>query len=288
MKKILITGCNGYIGRHLVQLLNRSFQYEIYGLDLDAGNRVFLPVNASHYVNGDIRRLHQYSDAKPLGFPSKFDCVIHLAALVRVNESVERPSDYYETNLLGTKNVIEYYNCDNFIFASTGAAEYPVSPYAYSKRCAEDIVNELCAKHQRDFTIFRFYNVIGTDGIPPTNVDGLFYNLMKAQQTGVFNLYGTDCDTPDGSPVRDYVHVNEICHAIWQAIETPAMNLQNLGHGKGMSVKEMVDLYKKVNNCDFQVNLLPKRPGDLEYSVLDNPSKYMVNLYTNEDLLRAT
>lgn len=285
MKKILITGCNGYIGQHLIKLLR--LEYEIFGLDVVAGSRVFYALDDGHYANRSIRHRIYNGDFQPMNWPYKFDCVIHLAALVRVNESVERPTAYYETNITGTINVIQDYECDNFIFASTGAAEYPVSPYALSKRCAEDIVKELCAKHQRNFTIFRFYNVIGSDGIPPTNVDGLFFNLMKAEQTGEFNLYGNDCATPDGSPVRDYVHVNEICHAIWQAIKTPAMGLENLGHGVGMSVKEMVDIYKKVNNCNFKVNVLPKRPGDLEYSVLDNPSKYMTQLYTNEELLRT-
>jgi len=286
MKKILITGCKGYIGQHLVKLLKN--EYEIYGLDLDRGSNMLHFNDDTRYVNHNIRNSFDNYLFELLDWPSRFDCIIHLAALVRVNESVERPTDYYETNLVGTVNVLEDFACDNFIFASTGAAEYPVSPYALSKRCGEDIVKEQCAKHQRDFTIFRFYNVIGSDGIPPTNVDGLFYNLMKAEQTGEFNLYGDDYETRDGSPVRDYVHVNEICHAIWQAIETPAMKLENLGHGVGMTVKEMVNTYKKVNNCDFKVNVLPKRPGDLKYSVLDNPSKYMVNLYTNEELLRAT
>lgn len=286
MKKILITGCDGYIGQHLCKLLKD--EYEIYGIDMARRKRTAYNFNAGHYIGHDIRNIFEYYLLDVALWPTKFDCVIHLAALVRVNESVAKPTIYYETNIKGTINVIEDFACDNFIFASTGAAEYPVSPYALSKRFGEDIVKELCAKHQRDFTIFRFYNVIGSDGIPPTNVDGLFYNLMKAQETGEFNLYGDDYGTRDGSPVRDYVHVNEICHAIWHAIEIPAMRLENLGHGFGMTVKEMVDKYKKVNNCDFKVNVLPRRPGDLESSVLDNPSKYMIHLYTNEELLRAT
>ena len=286
MKKILITGCDGYIGQHLCKLLKD--EYEIYGIDMARRKRTAYNFNAGHYIGHDIRNIFEHYLLDVALWPIKFDCVIHLAALVRVNESVAKPTIYYETNIKGTINVIEDFACDNFIFASTGAAEYPVSPYALSKRCGEDIVKELCAKHQRDFTIFRFYNVIGSGGIPPTNVDGLFFNLMKAEQTGEFNLYGDDYETRDGSPVRDYVHVNEICHAIWQAIETPAMRLENLGHGIGMTVKQMVDIYKKVNNCDFKVNVLPRRPGDVQSSVLSNPSKYLVHLNTNEELLRKT
>ena len=217
--------------------------------------------------------------------PEHYDCVIHLAALVRVNESVERPATYYNNNINGTVNVLHHCRGDNFIFASTGAAENPISPYALSKRVAEDIVHEAC--HTGYYTIFRFYNVIGTDGIPPTNPDGLFSNLIKAQNEGTFNLYGNDYNTPDGSAIRDYVHVMEICRAIRMAIEVPANGLENLGHGKGHSVKEMITKYQEVNNCKFDVVPCQRREGDLEYSVLANVSPYMKHRYTFDELMKA-
>jgi UDP-glucose 4-epimerase len=216
-----------------------------------------------------------------------FDTVVHLAALVKVNESVLKPISYYDTNINGTVNVLQELFFKNFVFASTGTAANPINPYALSKRCAEDIVERYCIENSKTFTSFRFYNVIGSDGISPTNVDGLMYNLMKAKETGSFNLYGGDYNTPDGTPVRDYVHVNEICHSIQKAIETPANSLQNLGHGKGHTVKEMVDVFKMVNNCDFAVNYCQRRKGDLEYSVLDNPSTYMESTYTLSQLLKV-
>ena len=144
-----------------------------------------------------------------------------------------------------------------------------------------------CIENTKTFTSFRFYNVIGSDGISPTNMDGLMYNLMKAKETGIFHLYGGDYNTPDGTPVRDYVHVNEICHSIQKAIETPANSLENLGHGKGYTVREMVDTFKLVNNCDFQINYCQRREGDLECSVLDNPSTYMESFYTLSQLLKV-
>jgi UDP-glucose 4-epimerase len=109
---------------------------------------------------------------------------------------------------------------------------------------------------------------------------------MAAEQTGVFNIYGNDYDTPDGTAIRDYTHVNEICMALTKAIEEPANALENLGHGVGTSVKEMVDLYKHVNNVNFEINYMPRRPGDLERSVLDNVSSYMTKMYTIEELLQ--
>ena len=274
-KRIIVTGSSGYIGQHLCKLLQES-NYEVIGLDLVSNTD-----NVAAFKRRDINSLFNFELDSLV-----CDTVVHLAALVRVNESVDYPALYYKTNLLGTMNVLEQIEFKNFIFASTGAASSPASPYGLSKRCAEDVVASYCKKHVKTFTTFRFYNVLGSVGIPPTNPDGLFYNLIKAQETGEFNLYGDDYNTPDGSPIRDYVHVMEICHAIKTAIEMPANGLENLGHGHGFSVKEIVNIYKDVNDCDFKVNILPRRAGDLEKTVLDNPSSYLRQMYIIEELLK--
>lgn len=278
MKKVLITGSSGYIGQHLVKLLKKE-GYEVFGLDSKSRFNDYLSPN--HFFKQDITE--NYVKWTHL----TFDCVVHLAALVKVNESVLKPISYYDTNINGTVNVLQELFFKNFVFASTGTAANPINPYALSKRCSEDIVERYCIENSKTFTSFRFYNVLGSDGIAPTNMDGLMYNLMKARETGSFNLYGGDYNTPDGTPVRDYVHVNEICHSIQKAIETPANSLENLGHGKGHTVKEMVDVFKLVNNCDFTVNYCQRREGDLEYSVLDNPSSYMESTYTLSQLLKV-
>ena len=192
---------------------------------------------------------------------------------------------YYQTNTLGTLRVLQELKCKRFIHASTGSAGPMNNPYGISKRASEQIVDQYCKERSIPFTTFRFYNVTGSDGIKPTNPDGLMWNLMNAQKTGVFNLFGDDYDTLDGSAVRDYTHVNEICCALEQAIDHSTNQIENLGHGIGTSVKQMINLYKKVNNCDFDVQVCPRRPGDLESSVLDNPSPFMQQLYTMEDLL---
>jgi UDP-glucose 4-epimerase len=113
------------------------------------------------------------------------------------------------------------------------------------------------------------------------------WNLMNAAKTGVFNLFGDDYNTLDGSAVRDYTHVNEICNALEQAINKSTNQIENLGHGVGTTVKQMVELYKRVNNCEFEVQVCPRRAGDLERSVLDNPSQFMQKLYTIEKLLKV-
>jgi UDP-glucose 4-epimerase len=217
--------------------------------------------------------------------------VVHLAGLVNVGDSVKWPMRYYQTNVGGTMNLLERVSFDHFIFASTGAATDPYSPYGMSKLVSEKLVRQYCTLNNKKNTIFRFYNVIGTNGYEPTNVDGLMYNLMKAKNTGVFHLYGNDYDMlPDGSAVRDYLHVMEVCQAIKFAIDKPVSNslIENLGHGKGHSVLEMVNAFKKANNCDFDVKIMPRREGDVARTVLDDVSSYMplVNI-TIEEMLKV-
>jgi UDP-glucose 4-epimerase len=265
MKKILITGSEGYIGKHLIKMIGD--RYDIYKLDLvDFDN----PIDIRKHINLDI----------------EFDTVVHLAALVNVSRSTKFPLEYHDTNVNGTVNCLTNLKYKNFVFASTGSAAGLASPYAISKKMAELIVENYCQKNNKDYTMFRFYNVTGSDGILPTNPDGLFASLIRAQTEGTFYVYGGDYNTPDGSALRDYTHVNEICSALIQAIENPAYGLENLGHGVGTSVKQMVEIFKHVNNCDFKVEIKDRRPGDLEISVLDNISKYMTKIYSMENLLK--
>jgi UDP-glucose 4-epimerase len=270
--KILVTGSNGYIGRHLCAMLEEK-NYEVHKLDYD--------------INPDLRQyIYDIRDAKELknGGTSfhTYDAVIHLAALVRVGESVHYPTLYYDTNINGTLNVIQRIKYKNFIFASTGAASNPLSPYGLSKRVAEDIVAEQC-KH---FTTFRFYNVTGTGGFPATNPDGLFYNLTQAIETRKFHLHGTDYNTKDGTCVREYIHVNDVCDALIRAIDTPTNGVENLAYNDTRTVKEIVNIFKEVNNVDFDVIYKDVRPGDLESMYLPDPSKFMVRNYTYEQMLK--
>ncbi len=280
MKKILVTGCSGYIGSHLCKRLEN--EYEVYGLDIRPNEH-------------PVKQFFQVDINRPLEVGFEFDAVVHLAGLVNVGQSEQMPIQYYITNLNGTMNVLNKINTKNFIFASTGAAELCQSAYGISKRAAEDVIREYCTVHNpTPYTIFRFYNVIGTSGYAPTNPDGLMYNLMKSEYTREFTIFGNDYDTPDGTCIRDYVHVDEVCEAIRMAIEEPANSVECLGHGVGYSVKEIVDIFETVNDKRLSegtdeaitVNYGPRRPGDAAVSVLEDVSRYMKNLYTIEDLLK--
>ena len=260
--KILITGSEGYIGQHLVKKLGIVDTLDTIG-------------NPIYKI--DIR--NQFDIAE------EYDAVIHLAAKVQVGESVKDPLLYYDTNINGTVNVLNV-KTKNFIFASTGAVEHMNCPYAISKKACEEIIQQYCATHNIPYTIFRFYNVIGSDGIAPTNPDGLFYALVNAIETKQFNIYGNDYNTPDGTCIRDYVHVNEICNAIIKAIDLPANTIESLGHGKGNSVLTIVNTFKEVNDVDFNVDFVGRRSGDIEVSVLTKTSRYLQSEYTIERLLK--
>lgn len=268
MKRVLITGHKGYIGQHLRKMItNTRPDIELCGID----------INDEHYR--DIRTVKQYyRDGEVLDFHT----IIHLAALVRVGESVNHPTQYYDVNVNGTLNILTQFRHHNFIFASTGAASNPDSPYGFSKRIAEDIVKEKAY----DYTIFRFYNVIGSDGFEPTNPDGLFYNL-KHNNTGTYNIYGNDYNTKDGTCVREYVHVNDICAAIIKAIDEPSNSIENLAYGDTRTVKEIVEIFCDVNGYDKPTfNYLPRRKGDLEACYLDKPSLYMNRHYSYNEMLK--
>lgn len=277
MKKVLITGSSGYIGIHLANMLQN--EYILHGIDL-----VFDSFHLNRFFQMNI-----CAGGTGLLYPKEhhYDTVVHLAAHVKVNESVKIPAEYYYNNIIGTMSVLEQVNFDNFIFASTGVASNPTNPYALSKRCAEDVVKSFCEKRNKNYTTFRFYNVIGSTVKKPTNEDGLFYNLMKAKETGTFTIFGDDYDSFDGTAVRDYVHVDEVCASIKRAIEKPTNSLENLGTGTGYTVKQIVEAFRTVNNCDFEIVYEPRRSGDLERCVLDVPSLYFEKMYSFDEMLKV-
>ena len=268
MKKVLITGNSGYIGSHLSKMLEDS--YEVYGLDVKLPQTDRL----KNWYNIDVSKL--------FSIDQEFDTVVHLAALVNVSESQRQPTNYYNTNLIGTINALNCIKAHNFIFASTGAAAECKSAYAISKRAAEDVVKERAS----NYTIFRFYNVIGSSGFATTNPDGLIYNLLQATKTGKITIFGNDYNTIDGTCVRDYVHVNEICSAIKLAIEKPANKIECLGHGVGYTVAEIVDVFATVNNVAIKIETAARRAGDVESSVVDKVSSYMKSTYSLCQLLK--
>lgn len=282
MKKVLVTGCNGYIGSNLVEHLQKKYCW-VTGLD-----RV-----TRDYNRGDVFVLQNILDTNNLDDESgtEYDTVIHLAALVQVGMGEKAMMDYYRTNVIGTMNMLERVQYKNFIFASTCQGEFN-NVYGSTKRVAEQIIRQYCERNNKNYSIFRFGNVVGGKNL--TNTDGLMYNLKKAKETGVFYLYGDDYYSQDGTALRDYVHVNEVCHALTKAIDKPSCihgaevqpSYEYLGRSMPVSVKECIEAYKRANNCDFEVVVKPRRDGDVGTVPSFGVSPYMPqNIYTLEELM---
>jgi UDP-glucose 4-epimerase len=277
MKKVLITGSSGYIGQHLCKFLGNP--YHVTGLD-----RVFKPQFADRFIEQNI--------LENKDIEGEYDTVIHLAALVQVGGGQKAAMDYYRTNVVGTMNMLERIQYKNFIFASTcQASESHV--YGHTKHIAEGIIRQYCALNNKNHTIFRFGNVIGNGNL--TNTDGLMYNLIQAKETGVFNLYGDDYNTFDGTALRDYIHVMEVCHAIEKAINrascVPAAEIQPvfeyLGRAMPVSVMDCINAFKKANECDFEVVVKPRRVGDTAEAKTYIVSPYMPqNKFTVEEMMK--
>lgn len=257
---IVVTGAKGYIGKVLVDQLKNKEGINVIKHDIDTW---------------DIRKPY------PEGFTRDVSVVIHLAGLIKVGESVKDPWSYYKTNILGTMNVMDAFPNAKMIFASTGAAFDPQNPYAKSKIICEDMIK---AEYNK-YTIFRFFNVGGGH---PTNPEGLYQATRNAMETGTFTIFGDDYDTPDGTCVRDYVHVDDIAQAMVGAIGVePAMSdYEPLGSGKSYTVKQYVDKFLEVNGPLFKVEYGPRRPGDAAATEVPFMSKYMVPMKSLEDIVR--
>ncbi len=261
--KIAIIGSNGYIGSTLVHKLKNS-GYDIHLMDIN---------------DWDIRKTPT-KDGLPKYWKS-FDAVVHLAALVKVSESVIKPWDYYNTNINGTQKIIAHFPGAKIIFASTGAAFDPTSPYAKSKIAAEDLIKNQC----KDYTIFRFFNV---GGRKPSNPEGLYAATINACKSGKFTIYGNDYNTKDGTCIRDYVHVDDICNAIIKAIAEPGAmtEYEPLGSGKSYTVLEYVEAFLDVNGPLFKVEIGSRREGDNESSKVPFMSRFMKPKKTLKDIVK--
>ena len=275
--KVLVTGCNGYIGAHTVKQL-AEYGHEVYGVDYNMNGNDIIKYLADDFVFPQNINLIERKC-----FPAfEFDTIVHLAALIKVGESVEMPTEYYITNTIGTYKVLSHITHDKFIFASTGAAFGGESPYAVSKRCAEDIIKQ----KSDNYTIFRFFNVAGNGDFKNFNKDGLFECLHNTTDT--FTINGGDYDTKDGTPIRDYIHVEDIATAICNAVNQPAAmtNYECLGYGKDYSVLEVAETYKRVNNKNFDIIIGNRRSGDLASSSVPSVSKFVEQNYTLEEIVK--
>ena len=274
--KILVTGATGYIGSHVCRVLFER-GYEVIGLDIDDEQN-----DVSAYVSRFI-----HADVRNVLLTEEYDAVVHLAGLISVEESMSRPTSYYDTNLNGTLNILNQLDHDtHLLFASTAGAFDPQSPYAKSKIAAEDVIKELAD----NYTVFRFFNVAGSDG--DNMQQGKSTHLIRiaaecaAGTRNKMSIFGTDYATPDGTCVRDYIHVVDLANAIANAIQNGAKNTpyECIGSGKGYSVCDVVNTMMDVSGVEFEVELSSKRAGDPATLTIDNQFDGLKIEHTLEDM----
>jgi UDP-glucose 4-epimerase len=297
--KVLVTGGAGYIGSILVTKLIES-GYEVNVLDdLSTGHLESINKNA-HFFQGSILDM---SDLEKSMYGC--DAVCHFAAKTLVAESVSKPELYMKVNLEGTENVLKTMvnlKINKLIMASTCAVYKasdkplnesseigPTNPYGNSKLKADLLISEYSSRHGISSISFRFFNAAGayysnsmgwlTEMHNPET--HLIPNLVNSSQENIFKLYGTDWDTPDGTCIRDYVHVLDISNACLSAIPSLNQNTHeifNLGSTIGTSVQEIINLYKELTNNQVLIQVMNRRDGDSKILVADaSKAKNLLN-----------
>lgn len=283
---VLVTGGAGYIGSHAVQRL-RADGHTVVVLDnLFRGHRAAVPADVA-FVEAD---LHDYDTLIKTFRGHAIDCVMNFAALTYVGESVERPLDYYHNNVAGVLCLLRAMaeaGVKKIVHSSTAATygepaempitedtpQAPINPYGMSKLMVEHILRDhAAADAQFAFAVLRYFNVagsapdasIGEDHTPETHLIPVLLEAAMGKREKAY-IFGTDYPTPDGTCVRDYVHVTDLAHAhavVMDALKPGDRRVYNLGIGNGMSVRQIVDAVKKVTGVDFTVELGDRRPGD--------------------------
>jgi UDP-glucose 4-epimerase len=283
MARILVTGGAGYIGSVCAaQLLAHGHEVVVVD-DLSRGHRGAIPAGAEH-ADVDILDAAALASAVAGARP---DAVMHFAALALVGESVQHPERYWRTNVGGTLNLLDAMRAagvERLVFSSTCACygapdEVPISeaaptrpanPYGASKLAVDQMIGEHCAAHDLGAISLRYFNVAGADGEQGEDHDPethLIPNVLRAA-LGVLEqveVFGTDYETPDGTAVRDYIHVEDLARAHLLALDATRggeHKILNLGNGNGFSVREVIDAGRRVTGREIRARDAPRRPGD--------------------------
>ncbi len=283
---ILVVGGAGYIGSHMVLELIRSGEDVIVVDSLITGHKEAVNEKAKLFV-GDIRDKDFLRDVFS---KNEIQSVIDFAAFSLVGESVTAPLKYFENNIFGTICLLEVmneFNVKEIVFSSTAATfgepeknpivesdpTNPTNPYGESKLCVEKILKWVDAAHEIKYGVLRYFNVAGADiegqiGEAHTTETHLIPLVLKTAQglREKIMIFGDDYNTPDGTCIRDYIHVTDLCTAhklaLYNIRKTRTSCTYNLGNGNGFSVKEIIEVCKKVTGIDFKAEIAERRAGD--------------------------
>ena len=283
--RVLVTGGAGYIGAHACKALARAGFVPVAFDNLSTGWAE--AVRFGPLVVGDLMDRGSvdaaFAEHRPVA-------VMHFAALSLVGESMKDPGRYWRVNVGGSLNLIEaavVAGCSQFVFSSTCATygdqdgvvldedtvQRPINAYGASKRAIEEILQNFASSHGLRHVIFRYFNVAGADPegelgeqhVPETHLVPLMLDAVAGRRPAL-TLFGTDYPTPDGTCIRDYVHVSDLVSAhvlgLRWLIEGRPNRVFNLGSGTGFSVREVVEASRAVTNREVPLVIGPRRPGD--------------------------
>lgn len=294
--KILLTGGTGYIGSHTaVELINNGHTVEI--LD-DLSNSKISTLNCIQRITGTRPIFYQFSlleqnKTNRLLKEQKYDAVIHLAGLKTISESIKEPLKYYRHNLLSTLNLLEAMQKSGtkiIVFSSSATVygnqdgiklteKHPTgikitSPYGQSKYMIEQILKDIVvANPELEITILRYFNPVGAHpsgmlGEDPNNIPNNLMPIIQKVISGKIEelkIFGNDYNTPDGTCMRDFIHVVDLAQGHLSALEhsKKGVNIYNLGTGKATSVLEIVKTFERISGRPLNHKYTHRRPGDL-------------------------
>ena len=290
---VLVVGGAGYIGSHMVKnLCGRGVNVTTFD-NLCSGHRD--AVLGGEFIEGDLA---DRAALERVFAARRYDAVMHFASFIEVGESVRLPAKYYRNNVSNTLNLLECMQAagvEQFIFSSTAAIfgtpqrvpidethpTNPINPYGRSKLMVEHMLADLARAHGLRSVCLRYFNAAGADPDgqlgerhnPETHLIPLVLQAASGRRP-FMSVFGTDYDTPDGTCIRDYVHVADLCEAHWLALQSLAQGAgsqaYNLGNGDGFSVFEVIDTVRKVTGREFTVKHETRRAGDPSRLVADS------------------
>ncbi|WP_445487109.1 UDP-glucose 4-epimerase GalE [Rhodopseudomonas sp. RCAM05734] len=290
---ILVTGGAGYIGSHMVYALVEAGEDVVVIDNLATGFSTSLPEGVPLFI-GDAA-----DENLVMGVVAAHgvDAIIHFAGSVVVPDSMRDPLDYYRNNTMTTRSLLSAAvrsGVKRFIFSSTAAVygnpdqmpvseempTRPLSPYGSSKLMSEIMLHDAARAHGLDFVVLRYFNVAGADpqartGLATMGATHLLKIAVEAAtgQRAKIDVFGTDYPTPDGSCIRDFIHVSDLAQAHRAALaylecDGPSTTL-NCGYGRGYSVLETIEAVRRVSGRNFAVQEGPRRPGDIVTMIAD-------------------
>jgi UDP-glucose 4-epimerase len=282
--KVLVCGGAGYIGSNMTAMLVREGHEPVVFDNLSKGHKG--AIKDVTFVEGDLADFDLLVDTLE---KHDIEAVMHFAAFIEVGESVSDPLRYYNNNLCNAHNLLaamEKTGVKKFVFSSTAAVfgipetfpiteevkKAPINPYGDSKLAVEKMCRFQSQTGRLNYAVLRYFNAcgagqdgtIGEDHSPESHLIPLIIEAAMGKREDI-KIYGTDYTTPDGTCVRDYIHIEDLCKAHLLALsklDTARQLVYNLGNGTGYSVRQVIETVKKVSGKDFKVTETERRPGD--------------------------